>query len=84
LEKVLQRVKYGIGLTTSKQPFGTAEDTTLHPNGKIVANVTDMFNELKKIVTHPDVIRENTALPLPVAGEFHVYEDGRPMEFIKL
>jgi hypothetical protein len=42
-----------------------------------------MFNELKKIVSHPDVIQENMANPLPVAGTFHVYEDGRPMEFIK-
>ena len=83
LEKVIQKVKYGETLSTSKKSYGTPEDTTLHPKGNVVANVTDMFNELKKIVSHPDVMKENMAHPLNVAGIFHVYEDGRSMEFIK-
>ena len=83
LEKVLQKVKYGETLSTSKKSYGTPEDTTLHPKGNVVANVTDMFNELKKIVTHPDVMSENLDYEIPISGTFHVYEDGRPMEFIK-
>jgi hypothetical protein len=84
LEKVLQNIKYGESIQdSSKKSYGTTEDTTLHPKGDVVANVTDMFNQLKKIVSHPDVIQENMANPLPVAGRFHVYEDGRAMEFIK-
>lgn len=83
LEKVIQKVKYGETLSNSKKMYGTVEDTTLHPKGNVVANVTDMFNELKKIVTHPDVISENLDYEIPISGTFHIYEDGRPMEFIK-
>lgn len=93
LEKMVSKVQYGKSLTMYGQPAdpkyedeGTKEDTTLHPKGDIVANVTDAYHELLKIVKHAKVIEENNnqqpdAL---VAGTLHIYDDGRPMEYIKI
>jgi len=84
LLKMISKVKYGETLTASNKDFGTLEDTTLHPKGDIVANVTDAYHELKKIITHPNVMKENdTMYPADtVGGELHIYEN-RPMEFFR-
>jgi hypothetical protein len=85
VEKMLKRVKYGESIQESQKMHGTEEDTTLHPKGDIVANVTDAYHELKKIVTHKKVIEENN-IHQPdtmVAGTLHIYEDGRHMEFFR-
>lgn len=85
VEKMLKRVQYGETMQESQKTNGTAEDTTLHPKGDIVANVTDAYHELKKIVTDKKVIEENNANQSDdsVAGILHVYEDGRHMEFFR-
>lgn len=93
LEKMLSKIQYGKSLTMNGKPAsreyedqGTTEDTTLHPKGNIVANVTDAYHELLKIVTNPKVKEENQRLQPDalVAGILHIYDDGRPMEYFKV
>jgi hypothetical protein len=85
LERVLRKVKYGVGQSEDEKRSGTEEDTTLHPKGDVVANVTDMFHELKKIVKNPFVVAENTKHVIePIAGQVHIYEDGRTMTYISM
>jgi len=81
--KMLTRVKYGVNMDEDNKTNGTVEDTTLHPKGDVVANVTDAYRALQKIVTHKKVIEENNKLDT-VAGILHVYEDGRHMEFFRV
>lgn len=84
LLKMISKIKYGESLTSSNKDFGTLEDTTLHPKGDIVANVTDAYNELKKMITNLKVIEENNKMypPDTIGGELHIYENG-PMEFFR-
>ena len=93
LEKMLSKVQYGKSLTMYGKPAsrkyedqGTKEDTTLHPKGDIVANVTDAYHELLKIVKNSKVKEENQRLQPDalVAGILHIYDDGRPMEYFKV
>ena len=83
--KMFSRVKYGVNLPEEHKTNGTVEDTTLHPKGDVVANVTDAYRELKKIVTHKKVMEENNIHQpdATVAGTLHIYEDGRPMEYFR-
>lgn len=85
MEKVLSRLQYGVSLPLYDKMYGTKEDTTLHPRGNIVSNVTDMYNETKKIIMTESVILENDRFhTMPVGGILHVYENGNPMEFIRI
>jgi hypothetical protein len=93
LEKMLSKVQYGKSLTMYGKPAsreyedqGTKEDTTLHPKGDIVANVTDAYHELLKIVKNSKVKEENQRLQPDalVAGILHIYHDGRPVEYFKV
>ena len=76
--------------------FGTKEDTTSHLDGSIT-NVKDAYLRLKQIVLNETVADKNKILYSnefkdPIKGQqsrkfkkfadFHIYEDGRPMEFI--
>jgi len=82
LDRVLTKVKYGVGQAADEVRFGTVEDTHRHPKGNVIANVMDMYTALRKIVTDPVVIQENKDYVVEeVAGQFHIYEDGRPMKF---
>lgn len=83
LEKVGKRIQYNVGIPLSRIGTGTREDTTLHPKGDIVANVTDACQELTKIVLHPTVVEENQPSTM-VLGTFHIYEDGKNMEYFKV
>jgi hypothetical protein len=71
--------------TEHKKNFGTREDTTLHPNGSITANVTDAYVRLKRSVLKASVMFENLTVYNDESNkfaDFHIYEDGRSMEFI--
>lgn len=81
LKQLLKKVTYGVGITTNKQ-YGTEENLTLHPTGDNITNVTDAYEELKKLVLHPDIAKENAqAYLVNQYGILHVYDDGRPMVF---
>ena len=79
-EKMASKLKYNVNIPSSKLGGGTKEDTTLHPKGDIVANVTDAYHELEKIILNPEVMKQNQTTD--VVGTFHIYED-RPMEYFK-
>jgi hypothetical protein len=79
LAELCSRIKYGVGAQRGDERYMTTEDTTLHPDGTVIANVTDMYNELAKLVTA-------RALPesaLPVLGTFHIYDDGSDMTYMR-
>jgi len=86
LYTMCNKIIYGVGIPTNRyKHFGTNENTKLHPDRSKVANVTDAYEYLKDIITHPDSIAENRQMfnnPNDIYGIFHIYEDGRPMEFI--
>lgn len=77
LKRLLRRVQYGEGVDDSDKMYGTQEDLTLHPDGSIIANVTDAYHEFKKIMLMPDIQSENNSAckQLPVLGTLHVYDD---------
>ena len=84
LNKIVKKVKYGIGLKGNDKQFGTKEYTKMDPKGYTIRNVTDAFFSLKKAIEIPDVIRENAqrySNPLDCIGSLHIYDDGRPMVF---
>lgn len=65
--------------------YGTKEDTTLHQDEPIIANVIDAYNSLRKSVLKPDVMAENLRVYSDESNkfaDFHIYEDKRAMEFI--
>jgi hypothetical protein len=86
LYKMCKKIIYGVGISdVLSKHFGTKENTKLHPDRSKVANVTDAYEYLKDIITHSDSIAENSQMfnnPNDVYGVFHIYEDGRSMEFI--
>lgn len=88
LSVMVNKVVYGVGIPDKdEKPYGTIENTTLHPNRSRVGNITDAYEYLKGIITHPDSIAENNQLlndPNDKYGTFHIYEDGRTMEFISV
>ena len=86
LEKMGPKILYNVDIPESKQGLGTKENTTLHPKGDIIANVTDVYQELKKIITNPKVIQQNNMIQpdTMIAGTFNIYEDGRPMEYFTI
>jgi len=64
--------------------YGTKENTTLNEDGSITANVRDAYISLSKSVLKPDVIAENLRVYSDESkkfADFHIYGDGRPMEF---
>jgi hypothetical protein len=85
LEEMMKRVIYGKGINISKnKKYGTKENLTRHPTGNSIANVTDAYEWLKTIITHPTAINENNQMfkdPNDIYGIFHIYEDGRSMVF---
>jgi hypothetical protein len=82
---MMKRVIYGEGINVpADKKYGTEENLTRHPSGNLIANVTDAYERLKSIITHPDAIYENNQMfndPNDIYGIFHIYEDGRSMVF---
>jgi hypothetical protein len=83
--EMMKHVIYGEGINNpGDKQYGTDENLTRHPNGNLIANVTDAYEQLKTIITHPDAIHENNQMfndPNDIYGVFHIYEDGRSMVF---
>ena len=85
LKKMLGKIIYGKGIRAKEEKlFGTSENLKLHPNGKYIANVTDAYEYLKKLISDPEIVKlNNTKYQDPNKyGIFHIYESGRGMEYI--
>ena len=88
VNKLLRRIVYGEGIVDpSKKSYGTTEDLTPYTVGGRIRNVTDAFEYLQNAILNPDIARENETKfsnPRDKLGDFHIYEDGRDMEYIPL
>ena len=85
IKKLINSVVYGVGIKNKDlKIFGTKEDLGSTP-GKIL-NVKDAYLTLKELVTSPECIQANHTLNSGKTklGDFHIYEDQKPMEFVKV
>lgn len=72
-----------------KEEFGTPENTSPY-DGKTIKNVADFRKHLEELIddfngrgTYADLEDNYRKEGLTIAGEMHVYNDGRPYEWIK-
>lgn len=87
LYQVLQKVKYGVGVTNpTKKKFGTKEvlGDKYTANKKTINNILEMKNALELLMM--PLIPTDTYYTIPALGfvklgDLHIYED-RPMDFI--
>jgi hypothetical protein len=49
-----------------------------------IHNVHDMKTYLEQLIESPDFVSTNKYSTFTKLGDFHMYQDGRPMEFIKI
>jgi hypothetical protein len=85
LETMLNKVIYGVGISTrSDKLYGTNENLTIHPNRSKITNVTNAYEYLKYVIKKPDIMKYNNDLfnGITLDGTFHIYDDGKPMEYI--
>jgi hypothetical protein len=87
LYQVLQKVKYGVGVTkVADKKFGTKEvlGDKYKPNSKSIHNILEMKNALEYLMAPlipTDTYYATPALGFVKLGDLHIYED-RPMDFI--
>lgn len=70
----------------NRKNYGTKEDMNLYRSGRIV-NVIGAYLRLKSSVLKPTVKTENYSIYSDESmkfADFHIYEDGRPMEFFPM
>ena len=81
---LMQKVKYGVGISIlGEKQYGTIENTNSGLPAEIV-NVDDAAKALLEYIT-TDKLKNNAFYMSKVKlGDLHVYDDGRPMRFIKV
>jgi len=92
LYKLLQKVKYGIGIRTiAHKIYGTKENTSM--KGTNISNVTQAYNALQKVLEKiipkdqyktsglPYFEGAEPADPFTKIGDLHVYDDGQNMQY---
>ena len=82
MNRILNKVVYGIKVARDQKEYGTKENLTILP--KKIYNVKGAYLQLKIAISTPSVMRENHANYNPganVIGVMHVYDDGRPMKY---
>ena len=84
LKDLIQKVEYGVGISRiGGKRYGTQENTNSGLPTKIV-NVDDAAKALLEYITR-DKLKNNAFYMSKVQlGDLHVYDDGRPMRFIKV
>lgn len=86
--EILQKIKYGVGIEdkTNKQ-FGSIENLGGKlTDGTNIVNVNLAYKALKRAIESPDVIAENKEYyekTFSKLGDIHIYDDGRPMVYIR-
>jgi hypothetical protein len=88
VKKMLKKLIYGEGINDpNDREYGTVENLKPYPDGIRISNVTNTYEYLKKSILKPNVMAENErkfANPADKIGDFHIYEDGRDMEYVPL
>ena len=83
---MVQKLLYGQGIANPREAeYGTTENLAVHANRSRITNVTNTYEYLKNSILKPEVIAENEAFYPDIddkIGDFHIYDDGRDMEFI--
>jgi len=86
--KVLKKVKYGVGiLFRDEEEFGTQENITSHPIGGDITNVADAYKSIKSVIKTQKYMDKNESKYMDILdklGDFHIYDDGRDMEYISI
>jgi len=86
LNRMLKKVIYGQGISDETQrDLGTKENLNKYSQGSRITNVTNAYEYLKNTILKPEIIVENEAKyinPADKIGDFHIYEDGRDMEYV--
>lgn len=86
LNRMLKKVIYGKGISDKTQrDLGTKENLNKYSQGSRITNVTNAYEYLKKTILKPKIILENAEKyinPSDKIGDFHIYEDGRDMEYV--
>jgi len=86
LDRFLNQIKYGRRISGNKR-FGTKENLDAYVRGRRISNVTAAYDYLKEAIKTPDIIAENSSQynnPADKIGDFHIYEDGRDMEYVPI
>jgi hypothetical protein len=76
----LKKVAYGVGLDSDKH-YGTIEQTTTGTSQ--ILNVMDVYNAFKRVIMENKLTYDSYYEDVELLGTFHIYENGRPMEFIQ-
>jgi len=88
LNTMLTKIVYGEGIDdVAEKSYGTTENLLKHADGSKITNVKNAYEYLKNIVLKSEVSNENEARflnPANKLGDFHIYEDGRDMQYIPL
>ena len=71
----------GVGLDSDKH-YGTKEQTKTDYL-RTIRNVIDEHNALKNIITTHKLAYDSYYQDVELLGTFHIYESGRPMEFVQ-
>ena len=84
LKDLMQKVEYGVGISQiANKIYGTIENTNSGLPSKIL-NVDDAAKALLEYITS-DKLKNNAFYMSKVKlGDLHVYDDGRPIRFIKV
>ena len=83
IQKIVNKVVYGVEVLKDDKEYGTKENLTVSP--KKIYNVKGAYMHMKNAVRSQKVMRENEVNYVPgpnVLGVLHIYDDGRPMIFI--
>lgn len=84
--RIISRIVYGVGITNPKdRKYGSRENLNLYDDR--IANVTSVYNSLKRAILKPEVMEENEIHfgdNSNKLGDFNIYEDGRDMEYVSL
>ena len=84
LKDLIQKVEYGVGISLlGDKQYGTIENTNSGLPAKIV-NVDDAAKALLEYITTDKMSNNAFYMSKVKLGDLHVYDDGRPMRFIKV
>ena len=85
LKDLINKVEYGVGISKKgDKPFGTKENKKSGLPGKI-SNVDDAYLALLEYITASGMKAKNDVFYMlnTKLGDLHIYDDGRPMRFVK-
>jgi len=88
VNKIVNKVIYGRSIENpDNKEYGTKENLKEYSGSRKIYNITNAYEYLQRAILKPKVIAENNERfqdPINKLGDFHIYEDGRDMEYIPL